>query len=66
VTTKLSDYGIRGPWRKSKCGVCGEERSCLIFPIGYYIGSDYEGDWEAMCVPCLVKDIEKSEREEVE
>ena len=62
MTVKLSAYGIRGPWVDAKCGACGNERPCLEYALGY--GEDVDHD--TICVPCLVKDIERDEKQRAE
>lgn len=58
MTTRLSDYGIRGPWQLAECDGCGKRRSCLM-------ASSVE-ETLAICMLCVLADIETMERQQVE
>lgn len=57
MTVRLSDYGVTGPWQSATCDRCSNDRSCLVMPVS-------PDEDLAICVPCLVKDIEVMEREQ--
>ena len=58
MTVKLKDYGIHGPWLMTECDGCGNRRSCLVSQVA-------EDESLAICVMCLVKDIQTMEAERI-